>query len=85
MHAKLVSQISGTVRDASGGAVPGAVVTVTQTDTALTRTAESDANGFYFGGRGERGQQVRQQTRSTAMRLSSFAMAISTPATSLPR
>jgi hypothetical protein len=47
LHAQSVSQISGTVRDASGGAVPGAVVTVTQTDTALTRTAESDANGFY--------------------------------------
>ncbi|MBV9506630.1 MAG: carboxypeptidase regulatory-like domain-containing protein, partial [Acidobacteriia bacterium] len=45
--AQSVSHISGTVRDATGGAIPGATVTVTQTDTGLTRTAETDANGFY--------------------------------------
>ena len=48
LHAQSVSQISGTVRDASGGGVPGAAVTVTQTSTGLTRTAETDANGSYF-------------------------------------
>src|SRR5215471_8907897 len=48
LHAQSVSQISGTVRDASGAAVPGAAVTATQTDTGLTRTAETDANGFYL-------------------------------------
>jgi len=42
-----VSQISGTVKDASGLGIPGAQVTVTQTDTGVTRTAESDANGVY--------------------------------------
>src|ERR1051326_2134234 len=46
--AQNVSQISGTVKDASGAAVPGAQVTVTQTDTGLTRTAESDASGSYL-------------------------------------
>ena len=48
LHAQSVSQISGTVRDASGAAVPGAGVTVTQTDTGLARTAETDSNGFYL-------------------------------------
>src|ERR1700678_67184 len=40
-----VSQISGTVRDPSGLAVPGASVTATHTDTGLTRTAETSADG----------------------------------------
>ena len=42
-----MSQISGTVKDASGLGIPGAEVTVTQTDTGVTRTAQSDANGVY--------------------------------------
>jgi hypothetical protein len=42
-----ISQISGTVKDASGSAIPGAQVTVTQTDTGLTRTAQADPNGIY--------------------------------------
>ncbi len=41
------SQINGTVLDASGGAVPGASVKVTNTDTALVRTVESAADGTY--------------------------------------
>lgn len=45
--AQSTSQISGTVKDASGAAVPGATVTVTQTDTGITRTAASDNNGVY--------------------------------------
>src|ERR1700729_1217436 len=45
--AQSVSQISGTVKDASGSAIPGAQVTVTQTDTGLARTAETDASGVY--------------------------------------
>ena len=32
------SQVSGTVRDASGGALPGAEVTITKVDTGQTRT-----------------------------------------------
>jgi hypothetical protein len=45
--AQSVSQISGTVEDTSGLGVPGAQVTVTQTDTGLTRTAVSSASGAY--------------------------------------
>lgn len=41
------SQVSGTVRDASGGALPGAEVTITKTDTGMTRTVFTDANGNY--------------------------------------
>lgn len=48
LHAQSMSQISGTVRDVSGAVVPGATVTVTQTDTGLTRAAETDANGTYL-------------------------------------
>jgi hypothetical protein len=45
--AQSVSQISGTVKDATGSAIPGAQVTVIQTDTGVTRTAETDAGGIY--------------------------------------
>jgi len=45
--AQSLSQISGTVKDASGLGIPGAEVTVTQTDTGLSRTAVTDANGIY--------------------------------------
>lgn len=41
------SQISGTVRDASGGVMPGVEVTVLKTDTGLTRTVFSNADGVY--------------------------------------
>lgn len=47
LFAQATSQISGTVRDASGLAVPGADVTATQTDTGLTRTATTAADGTY--------------------------------------
>jgi len=36
-----VSQISGSVQDASGLAVPGAQINVTQTGTRVTRTTQS--------------------------------------------
>ena len=39
--------ISGTVRDATGGVVPGATVTVTSVVTNQARTTVSDAQGFY--------------------------------------
>src|SRR5207253_9791566 len=42
------SQISGTVQDASGLAVPGAQVSATQTDTGLVRTAQTGADGVYL-------------------------------------
>ena len=47
VFAQSVSQISGTVKDASGLAVPDAQVTVTQTDTGVSRSTVSAANGSY--------------------------------------
>jgi hypothetical protein len=41
------AQMNGTVRDQAGLALPGVTVTVTQTDTALTRTAVTDETGSY--------------------------------------
>lgn len=45
--AQSTAQISGTVRDQSGAVLPGVDVTVTQTDTGLTRSVVSDADGSY--------------------------------------
>ena len=42
-----LSQIQGTVQDASGAAVPGAVVKITKTDTGTVRTVNSGADGAY--------------------------------------
>jgi len=47
VFAQSVSQISGTVKDASGLGVPEAQITVTQTDTGVSRSAISAANGAY--------------------------------------
>ena len=41
------AQMNGTVRDQAGLALPGVTVTVTQTDTALMRTAVTDETGSY--------------------------------------
>jgi hypothetical protein len=41
------SQLSGVVRDASGGAIPGAEVTATKTDTGAIRTVFTGADGSY--------------------------------------
>src|SRR5689334_1893473 len=41
------AQISGTVKDTSGGVLPGVDVTVTQTATGVTRTVVTDAAGNY--------------------------------------
>src|SRR5437660_2717751 len=41
------AQLSGIVRDTSGGAIPGAEVTATKTDTGAIRTVFTDANGVY--------------------------------------
>ena len=41
------SQVSGTVRDASGGVLPGVEVTIKNVDTGLTRTVFTGANGAY--------------------------------------
>jgi hypothetical protein len=42
------SQIAGTIQDSTGLPVPGAQVTVTQTDTGASRTAQSGADGAYL-------------------------------------
>ena len=42
------AQISGTVRDDSGGVLPGVDVTVTQTATGFTRSTVSDSAGGYL-------------------------------------
>src|SRR5580698_10065786 len=47
MWAQATSQIAGTVTDPTGGAIPGATVKVTQTDTGLTRTMETTGDGTY--------------------------------------
>ena len=39
------AQLSGTVRDESGGVLPGVTVTVTQTNTGLVRTTVTEASG----------------------------------------
>src|SRR6476660_7842608 len=43
----LYGSIVGTVTDSSGAAMPGATVTIEQTETKLTREAVSDASGIY--------------------------------------
>jgi hypothetical protein len=39
--------ISGTIKDAQGGVVPGATVTATSTQTQQTRSTVTDGSGFY--------------------------------------
>jgi hypothetical protein len=46
-HAQATAQISGTVLDASGAAIPGAQVQITNTDTNAVRTAQSGSDGSY--------------------------------------
>jgi len=40
-------RISGTVKDATGALIPGATVTVTNTDTGVRHTVNTGPNGFY--------------------------------------
>jgi hypothetical protein len=40
-------QISGLVKDESGGVIPGATVTATHTQTGAVRTAVTDGTGYY--------------------------------------
>ena len=40
-------QISGTIRDTSGGVLPGVTVTVTNTNTGLSRTEVTGSNGAF--------------------------------------
>ena len=41
------AQLSGRVTDESGAVLPGATLTVTQTDTGFTRSDVTDSNGSY--------------------------------------
>jgi hypothetical protein len=45
--AQATAELRGTVRDTEGGVLPGADVTVTQTDTGVTRTTITDGSGRY--------------------------------------
>src|SRR5260370_10382215 len=47
-HAQgFAAAISGTVKDTSGAAVPGAAITAKHLETGLTRAVEADASGNY--------------------------------------
>jgi Carboxypeptidase regulatory-like domain/TonB dependent receptor len=46
--AQATAQIAGTVRDQSGAVLPGAEVTVTQTETGATRSATTNEAGSYI-------------------------------------
>src|SRR5436190_5658578 len=46
-RAQATAQLDGTVRDESGGVLPGVTVTVTQTDTGFTRSVVTETNGSY--------------------------------------
>lgn len=43
-----VAQVSGTVTDPSGGALPSAAVSITETDKDIARSTVSDNNGHYI-------------------------------------
>jgi hypothetical protein len=47
-QATQVSQIAGTIQDGSGAAIPGANITVTNTETSIARAAVSGADGAYI-------------------------------------
>jgi hypothetical protein len=47
LFAGVTASISGTVKDASGASVPGATVTATNTDTGVSETQTSNAQGYY--------------------------------------
>ena len=46
--AQSTAQISGTVTDQSGAVLPGVEVTVTQTDTGISRSAVTNETGSYL-------------------------------------
>ena len=45
--AQTTAQMSGAIKDQTGAVLPGAEVTVTQTDTGLTRNTITDETGSY--------------------------------------
>ena len=47
LMAQSTAQMNGTVRDASGGAIPGVEIKATNTGTGSQRTVTTEANGAY--------------------------------------
>lgn len=47
LHAGVTASISGTVTDASGAAVQGAIVTATNVDTGVVSTQQTNGQGYY--------------------------------------
>jgi hypothetical protein len=47
LFAGVTASISGTVKDATGGVVPGATVTAANVDTSLSTTQTTNGQGFY--------------------------------------
>jgi Carboxypeptidase regulatory-like domain len=47
LRADVTGSVSGYVRDASGGVLPNATLTITQTATGYTRNATTDGSGHY--------------------------------------
>src|SRR5438309_515081 len=45
--AQATAQISGSIQDQSGAALPGAEITATQTDTGISRKTISNETGYY--------------------------------------
>ena len=45
--AQATAQVNGTVRDQSGAVLPGVEITVTQTDTGISRNTVTDETGSY--------------------------------------
>src|SRR5689334_18404782 len=48
LWAQATAQISGTVKDSSGAVLPGAEITVTQTDTGVSRMTITNETGQYI-------------------------------------
>ncbi|MBV9482944.1 MAG: TonB-dependent receptor [Acidobacteria bacterium] len=46
-HASVTASISGTVKDASGASVAGATVTALNTETGISQTQSTNAQGYY--------------------------------------
>src|SRR5438876_4329215 len=47
LWAQATAQISGAVKDSSGAVLPGAEITVIQTDTGVSRMTISNETGYY--------------------------------------
>src|SRR5947207_10264918 len=48
LWAQATAQITGTVRDQAGMALPGAAITVTQTETGITQSTTTDKDGVFI-------------------------------------